>query len=199
MKIYFPVLLVCITSLCEARSILLAPHEPALYRHEAGEAGPVSDSAQDLISSLPSDMSATAAKAIRAKSYMIDQTSSWTVGANEECLPEIGPQQTFAGALLCSEEGGAACKVTAVIRNTESFTDTMGFTSSFSVEASGKIGAVTVKASASQLSRSQRNLRALLWPRNLDFVRVLRSKEERMHTDLCLLPNEMLGMSKAKR
>ncbi|KAG0090035.1 hypothetical protein BGZ93_000639 [Podila epicladia] len=151
MKIYLPVLLVCITSLCEARSILLARHEPALHRREAAEAGPVSDSDQDLINKLAaSDMSTTAAKANGAKSYMIDQSSSWTVGANEECQAEIGPKQTFAGALLCSAEGGAACKVTAAIKNTESFTNTMGFTTSFSIEASGKIGAATVKVAASQ-------------------------------------------------
>ncbi|KAF9277830.1 hypothetical protein BGZ88_000954 [Linnemannia elongata] len=150
MKIYFPILLVCFTSLCQARSVPLAPHEPALHRREVDEVGSVSDSAQALKDILAKDLQATAAKASGAKSYMIDQTNSWTVGANEDCQPEIGPQQTFGAALICQEEGGANCKLTAAIKNTESFTDTMGFTSSFSVEAGGTIGgAVNVKATMS--------------------------------------------------
>ncbi|KAG0318508.1 hypothetical protein BGZ99_005638 [Dissophora globulifera] len=82
---------------------------------------------------------------------MIDQSGSWTVGANENCQAEIGPQQTFGAALLCQGTGGATCKLTASIKNTESFTDTLGYTSSFSVEAGGTVpGAVNVKATMSK-------------------------------------------------
>lgn len=149
MKLYFPVLLVCLASQCYAQQVVLTPYERMGCQQP--QDGDMPRTEDELVQKLILLHGKKVENATGMKSYMLDKTEGrlWRVGSMDSCQVEIGSTSAIGHALICPPESSGPCKLGAVYRDSQTFRDEIGFHSEFSIEGSGGLpGVFEVKSTA---------------------------------------------------